>query len=384
MSRNRPPATRSWRAAPSQPQSQHARTRLRQDQRGQSLVLFAVMVTFQMLLLAMVVDAAFGFLARRQLQNATDAASRGGANYLAQGIYRDEEISALLTSLTAANGCPSPCSVSAAYITTAGADVGTVGGGSIPSDAAGVLVTAQTSVTSFLAGLIGRSQLPVTADAAALFGSLGAANCRQIFPGTFSGDTNRDGVSFAANDFTIGACYLIQDDEGSPGGGSFGWVDLDGGGGGSSELATWIDNFASSGNTGCTTTITIGSQSASLQSEPGAKASLQDAVANLITSPYSEMTVAAYDAYGTDSGCSNGSTSGSNLCYRVGGFARIKFTDVKLKSQVAQPNPDTTECSQAIFGSANGILGQFVGWVDPNGQINASAQGPAKVVNVIR
>lgn len=349
------------------------------DQRGQALVLFALTATFLIMMVGLVVDAGFNFVVRRQLQNSADSAVRAGARYLALG-NSDAEISTLITSILAANRCTSPCSATASYITTSGTVVGPVGGGSIPSGTAGVKVTPQKTTTSFLAGLLGPGDIQVSASASAIYGSLGSANCGTMPPMAMNGNT---GGGFA--NFTIGACYLMGDDNGSPGSSSFGWADLNGGGGGASELKGWIDNLAASGNSGCNTTITVGTASANIGTESGTKTSLQTSLLNLINSPYSELTVAIYDTYGTDSGCSNLATSGTT-CYHVKGFGRFRLTDVWLTGSSytsAVPSPDTTPCAQSLFGTTKGVLGQFVAWVDPNGQFSSSAQGPSQVVNII-
>ncbi len=359
---------------------------LHRDERGQSLVLLAVMGTFLTMMVALVIDAGNSFLQRRQIQNAADAASRAGANFLAQGSYSDTQINSVISVIAAQNNCSSsgtpPCTYTASYINSSGTVLGTVGAGAIPSGAAGIIVTPQRTIVTFLAAVLGQDSTNVSGTASAIFGALGAASCETLFPSVLNGDSDGDGV-YDAN-YTIGACYFIRDDDSAPGGGSFGWVDLNGGGGGASEISTWINNFATSGNTGCNATITVGTASANLATETGTKASLQSATLNLINSANSEISIAIYDTYGTDSNCSNGGTSGSNLCYHVRGFARLRITDVWLTSGgSADPNPDTTPCSQTLFSSNRGIIGQFVGFVDPNGSISASAVGPAKVVNLI-
>lgn len=354
--------------------------RQRSAQPGQSLVILAFVGTVLMLMVGLVVDAGFGYVVRRRVQNAADAASRAGANYLAQN-HSDAQILNVITSVGSNNNCVSggtpSCTWTASYINSSGTVLGTVGGGSIPANAAGVKVEPTATYTSYFASLIGRDSFTVSSTASAIYGALGAASCSSMLPVAVNGNT---GTGFA--DWSLNSCVMIKDDSGAPGGGSFGWVDLNGGGGGASELAGWMNSYASSGNTGCNSTITVGTSSAELETETGAKVALQSAVLNLINSVNNEITVPIYDTYGTNAGCSNGNTSGANLCYRIKGFGRFRLTDTKI-SNTAAPNPDTTACNQALFGTYSGVLGQFVGFVDPNGSINASAIGPAKVVNVI-
>ena len=186
---------------------------------------------------------------------------------------------------------------------------------------------------------------------------------------------------------------MVRDDGGGPGGssggsGSFGWADLNGGGGGASELGTWIDNYTSSGNTGCNTTITVGTGSANIDTETGNKAALQTNILNMINSTHSEISIAIYDDYGSTSAstpCTGHGGSGSNLCYHIKGFARMRLTNVWLTTGGSSSPSSDNGCGNptTTFGSSRGILALFVGFVDPNGSISASASGPAKVVNVI-
>lgn len=177
------------------------------------------------------------------------------------------------------SGVAAPCTWTASYIDTTGIVVGTVGSGTKPSTAVGVKVVPVKTYTSFLTSLLGMQDISVTTSASAIYGSLSAANCLSMFPSTLNGDTG--GETFA--NWTLNSCYLIKDDNGAAGGGgSFGWVNLDGGSGGSSELENWISNYATSGNNGCNSTITVGTASANLDTTTGNKANLQAAVLSLI------------------------------------------------------------------------------------------------------
>lgn len=58
---------------------------------GQSMMLLAFVDTAVMLMVGLVVDAGFGYVIRHQSQNAADASSRAGANFLANA-YTDAKI----------------------------------------------------------------------------------------------------------------------------------------------------------------------------------------------------------------------------------------------------------------------------------------------------
>ncbi|MBI4499006.1 MAG: hypothetical protein HY689_14030 [Chloroflexi bacterium] len=370
--------------------------RLRRDQRGQSLIMFAATATFLTVMVALVVDTGFAYLTRRELRNAADAASRAGANYVAQGDKSDAQISTLITSVAGANGCASPCTFTANYIDTAGATLGTVGGGSLPGTLAGVQITTERTIATFLARLVGRGEFQVSATASAIFGTLGSSSCSTVLPALINGDTNGDGLAFQDDDFTVGACYFMRDS--TPGSSGLGWANLDGGSSGTSELEGWITNYAQSGNSGCNVNITVGTTSAVINTTPGSRAALQNPILYMITGvdptgagptvspPNNEIAVAIYDTYGNNASCNNSQITGSNLCYHVVGFGRMRLTDVWLTGNTnasAVPNPDTTACAQSLF-TDKGIIGQFVSFVDPNGVINPGAEGPSKVVNIIQ
>ena len=370
--------------------------RLLKDENGQAIVIIAFMITGMVAFAALAIDGANAFLQRTRAQHVADAVARGGSSYLASnftasmsGASRaslDSTIYSKLTAVASGTGYPGGVSDTLAieYVDSTGSSLipqAFVGGGSIPDGTGGVKATPTVQFNTFLLSIVNFNELTANASAISIFGALGAANCANLFPATISGDTNGDGA-YDAN-FTLDACYIIRDDEGSPASGSFGWVDLNGGGGGASELAGWINSYASSGDTGCNTTITVSTETAYLDTETGNKASLESAVLNLINSTNNEVTIAIYDAFGNDSDCNNSESSGANTCYRIKGFGRFRITDVELTGSGAVPSPDTTACAQSMFGTSKGILGMFVGFVDPNGIVSADAVGPAKAVNII-
>ncbi|MSQ14798.1 MAG: hypothetical protein EXR50_02920 [Dehalococcoidia bacterium] len=382
--------------------------RFLEEENGQALVIIVVMITAMVGFVALGIDGTNAFLQRAKVQHAADAVSRGGSSYLAGNFATslstgsltslDTTIKSKLDAVAAGNGYPAgPTDTFVMeYVDVTGNTLNPqalIGGGLIPNNTAGVRATPTVNFGTFLLGILNVETLSASATATSIFGSLGAASCGNLFPAVINGDT--DGNNTYDANFALNSCYIIRDDGGSsPGGGSFGWADLNGGGGGASELRDWINAYASGGNTGCNTTITVATNTALLDTETGTKASLQTPTLNLINSTHNEVTVAIYDNYGTDNSCSNGGNSGSNLCYRIKGFGRFRITDVWIAgNKNPSPNPDTTACAQSTFDTdgdgnyensdSHGILGLFVGYVDPNGQVSADATGPAKAVNII-
>lgn len=352
------------------------------NEKGQVVAIFALMLTAFLTIAALALDSGNAYYQRRKMDIAATAAARAAAYQLAT----DNTSNATSTAETYAhyNGVPGTGSEN---VTVQYSVDGTTFETRVPTAAdAYVRVTAQNpNFNTFFLGIIGTHTLSASASAAAVFGALGSANCATLFPAIVSGDTDNDVFHTYDFNFTINACFIIRDDSSSPGGGSFGWVDLDGDGGGSSQLAEWINSFALYGDTGCNNTISVGADGANLETETGTKASLQSATQNLINSVNNQVTVAIYDSFGNQSsGCTDGVAAGANLCYRVKGFGRFQITDVWLTTGgSASPSPDTPPCSQALFGADRGILGMFVGYVDPFGQVSPNAQGPAQALNVI-
>lgn len=155
----------------------------RRGERGQVLVIAALMMTALMGFLALVIDVGNAYAQRRLMQNAADAAAVAGARVLAtnvgSGVSDAAVLGAINTYLTS-NGSAS--SVSSAgpsrawYVDIAGNTVRTVGGGGVPAVAAGgmpnivgVRVEAGRQFPTYFAGVIGFADLTVEATGAAAY-----------------------------------------------------------------------------------------------------------------------------------------------------------------------------------------------------------------------
>jgi len=145
-------------------------------ERGQVLVLFAIMATVLAMIVGLVIDGGFGLGQRRAAQNAADLASLAGARVLASFVSgdaangTDANVRLSIDKTIAANGAP-PLDYGApsgpVYVSMDGAAVGYVGVGSIPPSAVGVRVTASRSWRPFFAGIFGASDWSASADATA-------------------------------------------------------------------------------------------------------------------------------------------------------------------------------------------------------------------------
>jgi Flp pilus assembly protein TadG len=131
-------------------------------QRGQTLVIFALMLPVLLMMAGLVVDVGYAFGQQRTAQNASDFSALAGARILGEfytgnpaGAGTDANVNAAVNSVLAANHATR---VSAEYVDMTGTALGAVGGGNIPSGAAGVVVSAKTVWHTFFLGIIGVSQ----------------------------------------------------------------------------------------------------------------------------------------------------------------------------------------------------------------------------------
>jgi hypothetical protein len=132
------------------------------SERGQTLPLFALMLTVMLLGAGLVVDVGWALSQQRTAQNAADFAAIAGTRVLGEfytnqppGAGTDANVSDAINAVLAAN---SSQLVSATYVDSTGLALVGVGGGSIPTGAAGVVVNAKTSWKPFFLGIIGVSQ----------------------------------------------------------------------------------------------------------------------------------------------------------------------------------------------------------------------------------
>jgi hypothetical protein len=126
-------------------------------QKGQAVALFALALAAIVAGVAVVVDGGYAFAQRRVAQNAADFAAMAGTRIVGQkrinlpatGAQVEAAVNAALTANDAAL-------VEATYVDHEGNTVGSVtGASSIPADAFGVVVEAQTSWRPFLLGALG-------------------------------------------------------------------------------------------------------------------------------------------------------------------------------------------------------------------------------------
>jgi Flp pilus assembly protein TadG len=157
-------------------------TTARAGERGQILVLVALMMPVLLGFLGLVIDVGNAYAQRRFMQNAADAAALAGARYLANNIAgaSDAAVGGVVAAYLAANrgATYTPNAALTAqdgvwYVNASGVRVSAVGaGGSAPTfpTAVGLEVVATKQVSTYFATVIGYPTLTVRATGTAMYG----------------------------------------------------------------------------------------------------------------------------------------------------------------------------------------------------------------------
>lgn len=195
------------------------KTQYPSQEEGQSIVLVALVFVALIAIAGLVVDGGRDYGARRQSQNASDGAAFAGASVLAaregNGLSDDRKVRDAIYAYALNNGVAATSDIVANYTRFGLTGVyGTVGGGSIPSDANGVRVETSISFQPFLITVLsGGGSVTARTLAIAKIGVLKS-------PNTLRPVTIKDQA------FVYGAPYKLQG--GVTGPGNFQWLNLDG------------------------------------------------------------------------------------------------------------------------------------------------------------
>ncbi len=248
---------------------------VRQNETGQSLVLFALLMSVFLLMLGVVIDLGHAMARQRQMQVAADAAALAGAYELALGSD-STVVSDRVDQVLSENGADPDLSTYVVTDTT-------------------VHVTARQDVPTFFGGSIGLDTIPVQAEAEAGFGEL--TQTGGLMPFVVEKDL-----------WGPGQPVILWDGKNGPG--NFGWVRWAGQTPSTTVLRYNLDHPEDSdvvsigdyvnGHTG----VSFGAVLSNLQAWIG-----------------KEVTVILYDP-------AEITGSGSGLKYRVAGFARFEVTAV--------------------------------------------------------
>ncbi len=247
----------------------------KKSERGQNIVLLALMLPILVGMLALGIDGGYGYAQRLRMQTAADAAVMAGARALGLAMTTGE-IGSTVSQYASNNGA----------LTSAWSVVGA---------SEGVQVNTSVTWSTFFAGIVGLPTMTAAAQATASLDYL-------------SGADNMLPIAVYDYDFPYDTPITLWDD-GAEAPGSLQWLDWDGGGGGGTELA---DNIMGPGNSG---DINIGDLIPPKTGVVGS-AQVRDALDWWITSGDS-FTVPLYDMV---------VDVGGNSRWRISGFARFVMT----------------------------------------------------------
>lgn len=169
----------------------HPRRRGREGSKGQTIVLFTLMITAFILGIGLVIDGGYALAERREAQNAADFAALAGARIVAHKVAGDtlngtdaNVRQAIVNSVAATGGTVTFGSPDGpTYVNQAGSTLGFVGDGwAIPAGTVGVKVRASQTWSPFFLGIIGASSWSAGADATARGGYAAGAPGGGVFP----------------------------------------------------------------------------------------------------------------------------------------------------------------------------------------------------------
>jgi Flp pilus assembly protein TadG len=148
-------------------------TALIRSEKGQSIILIAVVMIGLLALAGLAIDGGNAFLQRRNTQNAADAASLAGTRLLARAICdepdaTDATIAGAVNHFAQLNGVQDLGGVTAAYVDMDEAVLGQVGAGSVPVGATGVSVLVENNLPTFFMKVVSIETVDVSASALAM------------------------------------------------------------------------------------------------------------------------------------------------------------------------------------------------------------------------
>ena len=330
-----------------------------QRQRGQAVVLVALMMVALVAFAGLALDGAQVYMMRRGMQNAADAGALAGANEMGNkspsGVIASKVHSYTMSGGGIGNGADS---YTAVYLPS-GNDVKTTAPAT--SDNC-IRVTARANFPTFLIGLIGFDTLDAAASAKVCAWPLSAAS-PDLWPMLIQTPTTplTNGLSFIFNDGTSQS-------------GGFGWADFDGGNNSTGDTLNWLQNpfggpwsvfdwdlNASECNQSMaqyfSTYIQVWRHC--ISGDPGASATqnIENAVIARFGNP---VDVLVYDTAAPFN-------NGAGAAYHIVGFARFIPRNVCLRGNCCnQLQQDygwkPVGCSNAQF---KWVIGEFIGFVEP-------------------
>jgi hypothetical protein len=224
----------------------------REYAQGQALVLVVLAFVAVIGMAALVIDGGAAFAQQRRAQNWTDSAANAGAVQLMRRLVGvsgsdaqwDARVVAAVNESIGPDGLETITTIE--YTDVAGSTLGPAGGGSIPTNAAGVHVVGDRSFSTFFGGILamlpggsGAYQFTATAEAVSVTGYSSGAGPGSVVPVTFPVlYTQCDGNDLVVNgNWPVGPANRLVVPMCSNGPGNVGWIDWTPTAGGASELA---------------------------------------------------------------------------------------------------------------------------------------------------
>ncbi len=153
-------------------------------QRGQVIVLFTLSLAALLLFVGLAVDGGYALVQRRAVQNAADFAALAGTRIVGEsltgkpaGAGTDANVHGAIQSILAANQGQL---ADARYVSATGVPLGSVGNGSIPVGAQGIVVNVDLTWQPFFLGIIGVSGWTASADATAVSPGIASAGVMPV------------------------------------------------------------------------------------------------------------------------------------------------------------------------------------------------------------
>ena len=356
-------------------------TRRRQSGEGQILVLFAGGLIAIILGVGLVIDVGYAWAQQRHTQNSADASARAGALVLAKrsadgpsSTVTDSTVNSAVFEAAVANGV----TVSAAeYTDWQGNALGaSVGGGTIPANAAGVRAATLKQQGTYLIRVAGINTWDIVQEATAVSGPTagcfdtqdGCSLLPVAFPVTVFTCTN-NGKTQPANPpqtWAVGQPITLPLCGGNPG--SVGWIDWTPPAGGTSELTNVILNPPN---------VSISLPSWQYITETGdiSAAQVEDALntyaGEVVLVPFFDSTCNETPTNNETSGCPTAAVGGAgvNQWYHITRF--LSFQLDAPKGAFVNGNNSAT-C--AVANAAECLKGRFVSFVT-EGQVGAPCPG---------
>lgn len=150
-------------------------TALTRSEKGQSIVLIAVVMLGLLALAGLAIDGGNLFWQRRNMQNAADAAALAGTRLLARAICgkpeaTDAAIAGEVNRYAELNGVDDLSGLTATYVNINEAVLGQVGAGSVPVGATGIAVMIENGIPTYFLKVVGIDTADVSAFALAMTG----------------------------------------------------------------------------------------------------------------------------------------------------------------------------------------------------------------------